>query len=99
MDERTQRALADPGGVYNAPDDVLRDSTLSDDEKRRVLDQWEADARELEVAEEEGMAGEPSESSMLRRVLMAQEKLPQRHDHTENAPTKQGGATASERQP
>ena len=61
-----ERALADP---FAEPRDVLADRRLSRDTKLRLLQQWERDARELAVAEDEGMTG--GEESMLGRVRHA----------------------------
>jgi len=60
--------------AYKAPEDVLADTTLSDAQKRRILESWERDARELAVAEEENMGG--GEPNDLDRVLQALAKLP-----------------------
>jgi len=62
-------ALSDPRGVFNTPDDVLREAKLSREAKLLILHQWEHDARGLAVAEEEGMTG--GEESLLSRVRRA----------------------------
>lgn len=59
--------IADPSGAYDTPEEVLRDAALDRDAKRRILESWERDARELQVAEEENMGG--GEPAMLGRVL------------------------------
>lgn len=69
-----ERAVIEPSSVYETPDDVLADSRLDDAGKRRVLESWERDARELAVAEEENMAG--GEPNRLSAVLEALAKLP-----------------------
>ncbi len=83
------KALRDPAAVYASPAAILADSRLSTAQKLKLLRQWEADARELEVAEEEGMAdGEPDR---LGDVLLAIAQLaPGDAKHSE-APTKHGG--------
>lgn len=68
------KAVAQPWTVYEAPADVLADSRLTDSQKRRILESWEHDARELAVAEQENMAG--GERSQLNRVLEALARLP-----------------------
>lgn len=68
------KAVAQPWTVYEAPADVLADSRLTDGQKRRILESWEHDARELAVAEQENMAG--GERSQLNRVLDALARLP-----------------------
>jgi outer membrane lipoprotein SlyB len=64
-----ERALLDPTAVFRTPEDVLQRDDLSREQKAAVLRRWAYDARELEVAEDEGMrSGEPD---LLDRVLQA----------------------------
>jgi len=53
------------------------------------LRRWEYDARELEVAEDENMAGGPP--SQLDRVLAALHRLGVEPDIEHSPPTRQGG--------
>jgi hypothetical protein len=53
-----EKALLDPGLVFKTPDDVVISNELSREQKITILRRWEYDARELEVAEEEGMKGQ-----------------------------------------
>jgi hypothetical protein len=87
MGSKLQEALSDPKSVFSQPKEVLDASFLSEGQMRQVLARWEADARELQVAAEEGMDG--GESDMLGRVREALRSL----GDTENPapPTKQGG--------
>jgi hypothetical protein len=62
-----ERALKDPSSVYRTPRDVVADKHLDRETKLMILRQWELDARELAVAEEENMQG--NGPSMLSRVL------------------------------
>ncbi|WP_340120069.1 hypothetical protein [Pelagibius sp. 7325] len=72
---RTQASQAElDRNAYEAPADVLADTTLSDAQKRRILESWERDARELAVAEDENMGG--GEPNDLDRVLQALAELP-----------------------
>ena len=48
------RALIDPAVAFAEPRDILADRKLSRDTKLQLLTQWEHDARELAVAENEG---------------------------------------------
>ena len=50
-------ALADPASVFEQPKDVLAYPGLSREQRLVLLEQWERDARNLAVAEEEGMTG------------------------------------------
>lgn len=83
-----EKALQDPASVFDSPDDVVRDTTLSDNDKAQILRRWEYDALELAVAEEENMAGD--QSDQLERVHAALNKI-QRGAAEHEAPTKQGG--------
>lgn len=70
------RAMRDPKACFSEPTNVLNDDTLSKEEKIKVLRQWEYDARELSVAEEENMPAQTGdESSMLSRVQTALREL------------------------
>ena len=72
--EKLEKTVAQPWTAYKTPEEVLDDSHLDDHQKRRVLESWEHDARELAVAEEENMGG--GEPNMLDRVLKALSGLP-----------------------
>ena len=68
-----ETALADPSSVYKEPAEVLLDKELTKEQKLEVLRQWEFDAREILMADEENMVGDSP--SMLHRVLEAIESL------------------------
>ncbi len=63
------RAMLVPASVFKTPDEVLQSEKLSCEQKIEILRRWEYDARELQVAEEEGMVG--SNSSILDQILRA----------------------------
>lgn len=65
--------LRDPSAAYEKPDDVLNDSNLNNDEKLEVLEQWEYDALELQVATDENMPG--TTEVPLDEILAAKKKL------------------------
>jgi hypothetical protein len=64
-----QKAMLDPAAVFGAPKAIVEDERLSRAQKLQLLKQWEHDARNLAVAEAEGMTG--GEESMLGRVRLA----------------------------
>ena len=64
-----KKALLDPAGTFAQPDDIVRHRDLPRSAKLRLLEEWERGARELAVAEEEGMTG--GKESMLSRVRQA----------------------------
>lgn len=64
-----RKALSDPASIFHEPNEVLTHPGLSWEQRLEILEQWERDARELSVAEEEGMIGD--QESLLGRVLRA----------------------------
>lgn len=68
-----ERALLDPTAVFDTPEQVLQRDDLSREQKAAILRRWAYDARELEVAEDEGMRG--GEPDLLDRVLRALNEL------------------------
>lgn len=65
-----EKALHDPGAVYQYPRHVLADEALTKSQKKQILEQWLVDAKNLAVAEEENMAGDgPSMLSRVQRCL------------------------------
>jgi hypothetical protein len=64
-----EKALLDPAGSFGQPDDIVRHPDLARGTKIRLLTEWERGARELAVADDEGMTG--GEESMLSRVRRA----------------------------
>ncbi len=89
-DSRLQQALIDPANVFSSPMAVVDDKTLPADLKVKILRRWEYDARELEVAEEEGFPTGPEEG-LLDTVLAALHRLGAGPDLEHSPPTKQGG--------
>lgn len=86
-----QKALHDPSSVYGFPADVVSDDSISFDEKIQILKQWEYDARELQVAEEENMACNADSGSMLNRVRTALHELGEFANEESGSSTKHGG--------
>lgn len=65
-------ALLNPPSVYPLPMDVVKDNSLTREQKIQILHRWEYDARELQIAEEENMPELANEhGSMLSYVLEA----------------------------
>jgi hypothetical protein len=84
------KALVDPALVFKAPEEVVADNELSREQKIKILQRWEYDVRELQVAEEEGMEG--PQPVTLDVVLRALRMLGAPADTERSAPTKQGGS-------
>ncbi len=87
----TSKAMHDPTSVYKIPGDVVNDDSITLEDKIRILKQWEYDARELQVAEEENMANEGDGGSMLQRVKAALHELGIFYDEDGGSATKHGG--------
>ena len=88
------KALVDARAVFKLPEDVVTASDLTREQKIEILRRWEYDAREIQVADEEGMTAPPSESQSapLDLILKALRALGAQSDPEKSAPTKQGGS-------
>jgi hypothetical protein len=65
---------------FESPRDICADAKLSRDEKKRALDTWEQDARQLLTASNEGMAGpeegvNPDDHHRLGEVVRAKAEI------------------------
>jgi hypothetical protein len=49
--------IQNPQTYYETPDALIKDPELSPEEKKRALDVWEQDARQMLTASNEGMPG------------------------------------------
>ncbi|MCC7048315.1 MAG: hypothetical protein IT562_16495 [Alphaproteobacteria bacterium] len=92
-----ERALVDPKAAFQRPQAVLDEKSLTAHQKRKILKQWELDARLIQVAEEEAMTSTSNglvreEHSMLRDVRLALQQIAGPADEQPATPTKLGGA-------
>jgi hypothetical protein len=87
-----KKALTNPSTVFKEPQEVVETSDLSREQKIEVLRRWEYDARELQVADEEGMAPAEPQPVILDAILNALRSLGAAADVEHSAPTKQGGS-------
>ena len=88
--EQIKQALIDPASIFPSPEAVLENGDLPDTQKIEILRRWEYDARETQVAEEEGFpAREPS--GLLDSIIAALHSLGAGPDLEHTPPTKQGG--------
>jgi len=75
-----QSVLQDPTSTFKEPAEVLSYPGLSREQRLLILEHWEGDARNLAVAEEEGMiGGEESLLARVRRALIELGAVPKRH--------------------
>jgi len=82
------KALTNPSSVFGRPSDVVANTQLSHDEKTTVLQEWELEARLLEVATEEGMNNKKNKPSVLPEVKAAQRKIGAEPTDSDGSPTK-----------
>jgi hypothetical protein len=87
--EDIERALLDPGAVFDDPDAVVA-APLAHADKVAILRRWEFDARELQVADDEGMQGGERAGGVLQRVTDALRELGESPAHDRPPPTKHG---------
>jgi hypothetical protein len=87
-----EKALTDPSIIFKKPQDVIENTDLSREQKIEILRRWEYDARNLQVADEEGMSPDVPQPTVLDAVLKALRSLGAPADVESSAPTKQGGS-------
>jgi hypothetical protein len=75
------RALLSPSSVFDRPMDVVSTDSMTAGQKMEVLKRWEAEARDLEVADAEAMCG--GEPSRLPDVRVAIDVLCDREEVSE----------------
>ena len=67
-----EKARLNPAAVFKTPQEVVSSQELLRDQKIQILQQWEQDARLMEVAEEESMSGpQPKLLQPIREALHA----------------------------
>ena len=82
-----RKAMLDPTSVFKEPEEVVASDELNLVQKIEILRQWEYDARQLEVAEEEaGMA--VLRPDMFDRIVQALHTLGAERDTEHGPPTK-----------
>ncbi len=88
--DQLAQAMLDPSSMFPSPVAIVGDKRLASDQKIELLRRWEYDAREMQVAEEEGFpAREPG--SLLDTIIIALHRLGAGPDIEHSPPTKQGG--------
>lgn len=83
------KAMLDPASVFASPEEVEAHAALTGEQRVEILRRWEYDASEAAVATEEGMPG--NDNDLLRRVLLALDRLTGGYDAEKTGPTKQRG--------
>lgn len=72
------KALLDPTAVFQQPEEILIDHTLTRDQKIQILERWKYDAVLMQTASGENMTG--GENDCLDRILRCLEHL-HRQEH------------------
>jgi hypothetical protein len=96
-----KEALVNPSAEFDKPKDVAKSHELSRDEKKKALEQWELDARLMQVASEEGMTGgEPDRLGDVKQAqkeigVVEEKKKKGTHKKAPPPPTKTGVDTSS----
>ena len=89
-----EKALLNARAVFKCPEGVVNANGLSREQKIEILRRWEYDAREMQVADEEGMTAPASQpqTAPLDLILKALRALGAPSHSEKSAPTKQGGS-------
>ena len=90
-----EKAKTNPGSVFDKPEDVVTNKDLQPGEKVKVLQEWELEARLIDVAIDEGMTKKGEEGSnkvavksLLPEVKKAQQDLGAKPIPDDGAPTR-----------
>ena len=86
MPEKLKNKIANPKAHFEKPKEVVHDDALSRDEKKKTLNTWEQDERQLLTASNEGMAGSDEGvrkggDNRLGEVVRAKEKIGEKPKH------------------
>jgi hypothetical protein len=78
--------VENPARHFDKPQDVVQDKTLSTEEKKKALNTWEQDARQLLTASNEGMPGseegaQPDDHHRLGEVVRAKDTMGEKPKH------------------
>ena len=68
-----EKAMLEPAAIFDRPEDVLTDKSLTTEQQIEILRRWECQAEQEKVALEEGMRGKASD--LLRRIATAMGEL------------------------
>jgi hypothetical protein len=78
--------VENPGAHFDKPKKILQDQALSHDEKKKALNTWEQDERQLLTASNEGMSGgeedlKSENANRLGEVVRAKAKIGEKPKH------------------
>jgi hypothetical protein len=86
MSEQLKNKIVNPEVHFDKPKDVVQDDALSHQEKKKALNTWEQDERQLLTASNEGMSGSDEgqrkkEANRLAEVVQAKDQIGERPKH------------------
>jgi hypothetical protein len=78
--------IKNPGVHFDKPKKIIQDKALSHDEKKKALNTWEQDERQLLTASNEGMSGadegrQSEAANRLGEVVRAKAKIGEKPKH------------------
>ncbi len=78
--------VENPEANFDKPKEIVQDKALSHDEKKKALNTWEQDERQLLTASNEGMPGseegrQPDDDNRLGEVVRTKEKIGEKPNH------------------
>ena len=85
-DKNAKDKVENPNAQFTKPKEVVQDKALSHEEKKKALDTWEQDERQLLTASNEGMPAsdeglQASDANRLDEVVRAKEKIGAKPKH------------------
>ena len=86
MSEQLKNKIVNPEVHFDKPKDVVQDDALSHQEKKKALNTWEQDERQLLTASNEGMSGSDEgqrkkEANRLDEVVHAKDQIGEKPKH------------------
>jgi hypothetical protein len=86
MSERLKNKIVNPEAHFDKPNDVVLDDALSHQVKKKALNTWEQDERQLLTASTEGMPGSDEgqpkkEANRLDEVVQAKDQIGEKPKH------------------
>ena len=86
MSEQLKNKTVDPKAHFDKPKEVVQDDALSHQEKKKALDTWEQDERQMLTASNEGMPGSDEgqrkkEANRLDEVVQAKDQIGEKPKH------------------
>ena len=86
MSEQLKNKIVNPEVHFDKPKDVVQDEALSHQEKKKALNTWEQDQRQLLTASNEGMSGSDEgqrkkEANRLDEVVQAKGQIGEKPKH------------------